>query len=184
MTSGMSKVSVVFIRVEKAVPPPTVPPDETTEGRNYLRKIRQHIFEALEEKGANIKLVARDTLRTAFLPSENLRLADPVKMRKGLFGTSHRNLRGWRKWEGAQLRIKTDIAHDATKRAINALTKGTRPAGRPFKQARAREAYYKLFPEGHRTAGYSWIAAAVAVGKEMNDTVSVPTLKRALGERK
>lgn len=184
MTSGMTKVSVVFRRVEKAVPPPIMPPHETKEGRNYLRKIRSHIFEALEEKGANIKLTARDTLRTASLPSENLLLADPVKMRKGLFGTSHRKLSGWRKWEGAQLRIKTDIADDAINRAINDLTKGPRPAGRPFKQERARKAYYKLFPKGHRTAGYSWIAAAEAVGKEMNDTVSVPTLKRAVGERR
>lgn len=55
--------------------------------------------------------------------------------------------------------------------------------GRPRKIDEAMEAYWLVYPDGHKIAGVNLKFAAYAVSKEIGDGVSTDTLRRGLGKK-
>ena len=56
----------------------------------------------------------------------------------------------------------------------------SRPVGRPSKQADAREAYWKRFPEGHEKAGKVWKEVHSEIEEALGTPIAISTLKRAV----
>lgn len=56
--------------------------------------------------------------------------------------------------------------------------------GRPRKRDNAKDAYWKIFPDGHKAAGVSLKSATNAVSDELGQIISDDTLLRALGKKK
>ena len=186
MKPGMRGISWVFARVANVSPLPSDPVPSTREKSDYLRKILGHIRDALDAAGANVKLVAHDAPREKWLPSNNVRHANSFDMRRGNFNPRPGKLKQWSKWKGAQMRIRSDVANDAVRRAIAELSSAPRPKGRPYMQRIAAEAYFEIYPDGHKAVAPNWETARRAVNKQLTlkrqKPVSPSTLKRAVNK--
>lgn len=82
--------------------------------------------------------------------------------------------------EGASLVIPEDWEPQFKKRWREAVDRDLRPkkVGRPSKRDRAKSAYQKRFPDGHKAAGISsWCKASEIIAKDIGEPLSERTLR-------